>query len=115
MDIYYAEAEGDSFAKPVRLGAGVNSPYNEGNSFVSPDGDYLLFARWGMPPDAIPGNGMYISFMAEDGHWTEARHVEEQTGMCGSLAALSPDERYLFYSCGGDIYWVDAKIIDRLR
>lgn len=115
VDIYFAVPEGDSYAQPVKLGPAVNSLYNEGNSFVSPDGDYLLFARWGMPESLHGGKGLYISFKSDQGEWSEARHIEEETGMCGSLAALSPDGKYLFYSCGGDIFWVDARIVDSLR
>jgi len=28
---------------------------------------------------------------------------------------LSPDGKYLFYQSRGDIYWVDAKIIEELK
>ncbi len=28
---------------------------------------------------------------------------------------LSPDGRYLFFTRGGDIYWIDAKVIDKTK
>jgi hypothetical protein len=31
------------------------------------------------------------------------------------LATISPDCRYLFFCNRGDIYWVDAKIIEELK
>ena len=99
-DIYFAKPEGDSYEDPVKLGTSVNSLYGDGNSFVSPDESYLLFARWGMPDSIHGGKGLYISFRNDDGEWMEAKYIEMETGMCGSLAALSPDGKYLFYSCG---------------
>jgi hypothetical protein len=28
---------------------------------------------------------------------------------------MSPDGRYLFYTSGGDIYWVSAKVIEAAK
>jgi hypothetical protein len=33
----------------------------------------------------------------------------------GGIAIVSPDGRYLFFTNEGDIYWVDAEIIQQLR
>ena len=115
VDLYFAKHVGGGFAEPVNLGPPVNTEYNEGNSFVAPDESYILFARWGMPASLDGGKGLYISFRKEDGTWTQPRNTEPRTGMNGSLANLSPDGKYLFYSQGGDIFWVDAKIIDTLK
>ena len=68
-----------------------------------------------MPASSDGGKGMYISFKKEDGTWTQPKNTKPSTGLYGSLAALSPDGKYLFYSSGGDIYWVDAKIIKKLK
>ena len=62
---------------------------------------------------------MYISFHKPDGGWTKAKHTRPETDLYGSLAALSHDGKYLLYSGpgggGADIYWVDVKIIERLK
>jgi len=111
VDIYSSRQVDGVYDQPVRLSSTINTQYNEGNSFISPDERYLLFARWGMPDSISGGKALFISFRNQDGTWTEAKNVEEESDMCGSLAALSPDGKYLFYSCGGDIYWVDAEIL----
>lgn len=115
VDLYYAKYENSKYIQPVNLGDAINTQYKEGNSFVAPDESYLLFARWGMPDSIDGGKGFYISFKKKDGSWTQAINVKPTINTNGSLAALSPDGKYLFYSQGGDIYWVDAKIIEELK
>ncbi len=115
VDIYTSQLVNGAYTPPEKLGSAINTAYNEGNSFVAPDESYILFARWGMPESTHGGKGLYISFRDERGVWSQAKYVERSTGMCGSLAALSPDGKYLFYSCGGDIYWVDSGIIEKLK
>lgn len=114
-DIYYSKLVAGSYDEPVKLSGSINTEYGEGNSFIAPDESYILFARWGMPEEMYGGKGLFISFRKDDDTWTEARHIEEETGMCGSLAALSPDGKYLFYSCDGDIFWVDAGVVNKLK
>lgn len=47
----------------------------------------------------------------KDGSWTPAKN----TDIYGSLPKVTPDRKYFFFSRGGDIYWVDAKIIEKLK
>ena len=119
VDIYSSKFVDGEFQKPVPLGDGVNSKYNEGNSFVAPDGSYIHFARWGMPESINGGKGAYISFRKKDGTWGKAIYIEPNTNLYGSLAALTPDGKYFFYSSRrrgkGDIYWVDVKAIEKLK
>jgi len=115
VDIYYAIRSEDGYSDPVNVGPPVNTEYHEGNSFVAPDESYLLFARWGMPESVDGGKALYISFRKDDGGWTEPINTWPRARLRGSLAALSPDGRYLFFSSGGDIYWVDSQVIDILR
>jgi hypothetical protein len=115
VDIFYSKFIDGTFSDPVRLSDGVNSEYNEGNSFVSPDGSYILFARWGMPEDIDGGKGLYISFRKPDGHWTKARNTMQTLGIYGSLASLSHDGKYLLFSTRQGIHWVDAEILSELE
>ncbi|MDP6380064.1 MAG: hypothetical protein QF662_01860, partial [Phycisphaerae bacterium] len=43
-DLWSSDREGDGWAKPVNLGDNANSPANEYDPSVSPDGQYLLFS-----------------------------------------------------------------------
>jgi len=111
FDLYYSRYENGKYSKPLILGKAVNTPYDEGKPFIAPDESYLLFIRYGMPASIDGGRGLYISFKREDGSWTPAKN----TNIYGSLPKFTPDGKYFFFSRGGDIYWVDAKIIYKLR
>jgi len=112
-DIYYAKFVDGSFLEPERLSEAINTQYNEGNSFISPDGSYILFARWGSPDDG--GKGLYISFKQKDGSWSLAKNTKPILKHYGSLAALSHDGKYLLFSTRKGIYWVDVAVIDIMR
>jgi hypothetical protein len=110
-DLYYSKYANGKYSEPVNLGDAINSQYPEGKPFIAPDESYLLFVRYAMPLSIHGGRGLYISFKRADGSWTPARI----TNIDGSLPKLTPDGRQFFFSRAGDIYWVDAKIIDELR
>ena len=110
-DLYYSKKNDGEFSKPISLGSAINSPYPEGKPYIAPDERCLLFIRYDMPASIDGGRGLYISFRGEDGSWTPAKN----TNIDGSLPKLTPDGKYFFFSRGGDIYWVDAKILENLR
>jgi hypothetical protein len=101
--------------EPVRLPDSVNSEYNEGNSFIAPDGSFILFARWDMPKSIGGGKGLYISFRESDGGWTEAINTAPVLAVRGSLAALTHDGKYLLWSTPQGIHWVDMRALQQLR
>ena len=111
FDLYYSAYESGTYSNPVILGEAVNTPYDEGKPFIAPDESYLLFIRYGMPDSIDGGRGLYISFKREDGNWTRAAN----TNIYGSLPKCTPDGKFFFFSRGGDIYWMDAKIIEKLK
>jgi Tol biopolymer transport system component len=115
VDIYYSRYMNGEFSEPVPLPDSVNSEHNEGNSFVAPDGSYILFARWGMPKSMDGGKGLYISFSRSDGSWTRAKNTKPVFGIYGSLAALSHDGKYLLFSTPQGTHWVDVKILKKLK
>jgi len=41
--------------------------------------------------------------------------MDEKLHMNGYAFLIYPDSKYLFFSSEGDIYWVDAKIIEDLK
>ena len=110
-DLFYSKYKNGKFSNPVILSEAVNSPYAESKPYISPDESFLLFVRYDMPRSINGGRGLYISFRGEDGSWKPAKN----TNIDGSLPKLTPDGKYFFFSRGGDIYWVDAKIIEELK
>jgi hypothetical protein len=115
VDLYYSNLINGEFVEPVRLPDSVNSEYNEGNSFVAPDGSYILFARWDMPESIDGGKGLYISFRKPGGGWTEATNTAPVLRIRGSLAALTHDGKYLLWSTRKGIHWVDVRALEQLK
>jgi Tol biopolymer transport system component len=79
-------------------------------SFIIFDTDHSLNGR---------GKSLLISFRQPDGSWGEIISFRELDPFCKmekfGIPMLTPDKKYLFFSSKGDIYWVDAKIIEQLR
>ena len=115
-DSYRAQYVDGEFETPVNLGPGVNSAMNEGDIFVSPDETYLIHVSVDRP-GSLGGADLYVSFRQDDGSWGPGVHLgdginSEQTDYC---PMVTPDGKYLFFTQGDDIMWVDASIIDRYR
>lgn len=110
-DLFYSESINGEFTDPIPLPETINSPYAESKPCIASDESFLLFVRYGMPESIDGGRGLYISFKQEDGSWTQIQN----TGIAGSLPKFSPDGKYFFFSRGGDIFWVDAKIIEEIK
>ncbi len=81
-----------SWTEPENLGAGVNSRYDEKFASLSPDGKYLFFVST-RPTEADLG-------------WS-------YSGTPGYAELVSVPESSPAYF--GDVYWVDARIIEELR
>jgi hypothetical protein len=118
-DIFMAAASGDGYSKPVDLGPAVNSEASEFDPFVAPDQGYLVFSS--TRKGGFGGGDLHISFRTGDGAWSPAVNMGDEinTSATDYCPKVSPDGRFLFYtsrSTGeGDVYWVDARILDRYR
>jgi hypothetical protein len=124
-DIYRAERTDGKYVKVENLGSTINTEYMEGDPFIAPDESILIFASkrpggYGGPLD------LYISFRGEDGSWTPPANMGNKINSNGEefCPNLTPDGKYFFFCrhmkdvigrLRGDLYWVDAKIIERLR
>ncbi len=65
-DLYLARHVEDHWTEPVNLGPAVNSPLNEYDPFVSPDGRWLLFASNRPGPDEAPREGAWPGTLREE-------------------------------------------------
>ncbi len=102
-----------SYQEQEILGPPVLSKYWDAHPFIASDESYLIFDSENRPKTGECR--LWICFKKKDGTWTTPKNmgnkIHEKTG----YAMLSPDEKYLFFSAGGDIYWVSAKIIEDLK
>lgn len=117
-DIYKSEFVDGRYITPEKLGEEINTQGDEDTPFIAPDGSYLIFAR---KPGADTFADLYISFRTKNGSWVKAvslgSHINSDAHeVC---PVVTRDGKYLFFismkSGKPQIYWVDARIIERLR
>jgi len=114
-DLYVSRLKNGQYQKPESLEAPVNSDAEEAMPFISPDGSYLLFTRFGHPENHGFAD-LWISFRDDTGEWTEPLNLGEPiNAVAGICPIVSPDGKYLFFNAAGDNYWVDAGFIEELR
>ena len=88
-DLYISfRQEDDSWGEPINMGAEINSPENELEPRLSPDGKYLFFTSFRKHSPSVFRGKSYETLMELYG---------------------SPQNGY------GTLYWVDAKTIEGLR
>jgi len=76
---------------------------------IAPDGSYILF-------DVDSGHHLFVSFKNSDGTWGNAIDLAQHGfDLMAGGASITPDGKYLFYSCNGQLMWVDIKIIEEVR
>ena len=112
-----AKFENNSIHETEVFSESINSQYQSAHPFVSPKGDFIIFDSERL--DGFGSSDLYISFRKEIGWYTPQNLGEGiNTENYEALPYLSPDGKYLFFTRvidQGDIYWIDAKIIEELR
>lgn len=75
---------------------------------IAPDGSYLVYDD---------GNGyLRVKFLLSKGKWSAAKDLTKQgIPVTASIASISPDGKYLFYTDKGDLYWVSTELIKKLN
>ncbi|MCK5536039.1 MAG: PD40 domain-containing protein [Bacteroidales bacterium] len=114
--IYYSTYENGEYQIPVFLPEPINimdTAILDYTPFIAPDESYLLFCSNRQNPEKELCH-IYISFKKENGEWNEPIDLSLKMGFTRSskFPYITPDKKFLFFSCGNDMYWVDAKIID---
>lgn len=116
FDTYRAQGRDGGFDTPRPLSRAINSEFSEGDIFVAADESYLIHVSTGRP-DSLGSGDLYISFKDEDGQWLPDQHMGDliNSDVIDFCPMVTPDGRYFFFSRGGDIYWVDATILEQFR
>ena len=140
--VYRSRLTDNGYSEPERLGSGVNAGTAQYNAFIAHDESYLIYLS-GDNEENIGVADYYISFRSEDDTWTGPINMGEKINRPGARGAspyVTRDGKYLFFSStrplgegvtltydlirnlyyepqngSGDIYWVDASIIEELR
>jgi len=84
--------------------------------FISRDESFLLFCsnRHNITQEACR---IYICLRDEQDNWSEPININEVIGYDSDSRDpyISPDQKYLFFSSGNNIYWVSTEVIDNIR
>jgi len=142
-DIWKTELVDGKYVEAEPLTEPVNSPGFEGDAFIAPDESYIIVSTF-RAENNLGGPDLYISFRDPDGSWQAMINMGESINSNSgeNCQILSPCGRYLFFTSRrakepgadillsyeairkmwagalngfGNIYWVDARIIDQLR
>ncbi len=116
-DLYFSEFKAGKYMQPVNLGNTVNGEGYDWDSYIAPDESYIIFSS--MEPGG-PCDNLHISFRTGEGNWTKPKFMDGiNSEYSDNRPYVTPDGKYLFFYSGrtgnGDIYWVDAKVIDKFR
>jgi hypothetical protein len=118
-DILCSLLDNGTYTEIRNPGPPVNTPYVDGDPYISPDESYLIFLS--DRPGGFGQHDFYMSFRQADGSWTEPAHLDkdinsEANDVC---PLVSPDGRYFFFSSNRtgryEIYWADAGFIAALK
>jgi hypothetical protein len=115
FDIYSSPSTKGTFQASTKLSPAVNSAHYEADVFISPDESYIIYCS-----ERPGGNGagdLFISFKNSKGDWSEAKNMGKTINSSGYefCPFVTADGKYLFFSRDGDIYWVDAQVIQELK
>ncbi len=103
---------------PKKMGPVINTGKWTAHPFIAPDESYLI---WDSEKDSGYGDSdLYISFRQQDGSWGVAINMGDKinTSSGESGGYVTPDGKYFFFNKAdgdGDIFWVDARVIENLR
>ena len=98
-DLYYSVFKDGKYLSPINLGASVNSVRDEFNSFVSSDGNFIIFTSMGWGA-GFGGGDLWISFRKDVNSWTKPKNMGKQINSpyfeyCPSI---TPDGKYFFFT-----------------
>jgi len=139
-DIYRTKFKDGNYLTAENLGDSINTPFSEYEPLIAPDESFMIYES-GMAGGFGSGD-LYISYN-RNGIWSVGRNLGSKINSPGYElgAKFSPDGKYFFWmstreipdgmsvkrnygkllerlhSAGnglGDIYWIDASVINRL-
>jgi len=114
--IYYSIYENGEYKNPVLLPEPINimdSSILDYTPFIAQDESYLLFCSNRQNPEKELCH-IYISFKNKSGEWSHPVDLSLKMNFTKSskFPYISPDNKFLFFSSGENIYWIDSKILD---
>ncbi|WP_276374773.1 hypothetical protein [Chryseolinea sp. H1M3-3] len=114
-NIRTSEFKGGKFLSSNPLNEAINTEYYEADVFISPNEKYIIYCS--ERPGGKGKGDLYISFKDDKGAWQPAKNMGASINTSGYefCPFVTSDNKYLFFSRDGDIYWVSTKVVDNLR
>jgi Tol biopolymer transport system component len=118
-DICFTSIFNGKYAESKYLDYPVNTDSNEHDPFINYDEGYLIFSS--DRPGGYGRGDLYITFKNDTSNWSEPVNLGEEinTEHYEFCPMVSHDGKYFFFTRNvngnGDIFWVDASIIDKYR
>ncbi len=114
--IYSSFYEDGAYTTPILLPEPINMQDTlilDYTPFIAPDESYLLFCSNRQNPEKERCH-IYVSFKNKNEEWDEPIDLSLKMNftISSKFPYVSPDGKFLFFSSGQNIYWVDAKIIN---
>jgi Tol biopolymer transport system component len=144
-DIYRSRLVDGEYREAEILPAPVNTEISEGDALISPDESFIVITARAPEPPESRDYDLYVSFRRDDGSWSERIWLGDRVNsdQGENCPTLSPDGAYFFFTSRravgrpgeresydelherwirpafghshGDVYWVDADVIEALR
>ena len=115
-DIYSSRLVNGEYEEPKNLGSVINTTGIDHTPYIAPDESYLIYvsSRGSSSPRDMK---FYISYRSDEGSWMSPIDMGPKINSIeyALCPVVTPDGKYMFFIGRGDIYWVDAKIIDKLK
>lgn len=114
--IYSSELKNRKYSEPVKLNKNVNFCSYIAHSYIDADENYILFDAQPNSPESFE-NYIYVSFKDKNGVWGEAIKLPDSVNISSNMMcpSISPDGKYLFFTSGGNIYWISSKVVFDLK
>jgi len=118
-DLYTAQFIKGKYTHVTNMGAILNSTENEWDTFIAPDESYIIFCSTKDRKNGL--DDLYISFKNKGQTWSSPTNMGEKFNSIQSdnRPYVTQDGKYFFFTSmkdgTRDIYWVDAKIIEKIR
>jgi ankyrin repeat protein len=115
-DIYRSRLVDGLYSEPENLGDTINTTGIDHTPYVAPDESYLIYVSTGGSPSRADMR-FRVGYRNKDGSWATPVDLGEKINSVryALCPAVTPDGKYMFFIGGGDIYWVDAGMIDALK
>lgn len=117
FDIYKTKLmlNGD-MSNPVNIGSPINTEFFEYDPYISPDESLMIFSIENKP-DGFGQSDIYFSSKNNKGKWSNPINMGDKVNSPKTDfgSSLSPDNKYIIYTNGGELKWISTALIDSLK